>query len=252
MDSILDALGSPTAVVGFGATTLVLLGATYYLASSSPSGWSGGSSGSGGGGKASAVGGGSASNGAARMEEVEELDGAVSFRASPLAGCSRDRAFADRGSVFVSGRCLLWAHDQSSLGGLGIGMGGGAAWPAAIFVESEVESSCGASRQAGPSPYPSRFAGGVAPWGSGGPRVSAGGIVSSIAGGRVFCGQFGTGFGLCSPWPVPRSSPELSKLGGEPSDPDGTVDAGGFRAASLVGSPSRAPLAARGSLMIGW
>ena len=38
MDAVLEALGSPTAVVGLGATALVLLATTWYLAKSKSNG----------------------------------------------------------------------------------------------------------------------------------------------------------------------------------------------------------------------
>ena len=45
MDAVLEALGSPTAVVGLGATALVLLATTWYLAKSKSNGGPNGGSG---------------------------------------------------------------------------------------------------------------------------------------------------------------------------------------------------------------
>ena len=72
MSSVLEALGSPTAVIGLGATTLVLLGTTWYYLSISSGGIGAGNGALGGVKRTTA-------NGTAndRRSSVKELDRSV-------------------------------------------------------------------------------------------------------------------------------------------------------------------------------
>ena len=69
MSSIVENLASPTAVIGFGVTTIILLGTTFYFVQKSSS-----SSANNAGRRRSSL-----DNGSANNEKVQELDRTVSW-----------------------------------------------------------------------------------------------------------------------------------------------------------------------------